>query len=107
MIYSVPSYKEVFFNILLIPVLTEAFTQCKYELKDKQDQDIEDLSNHYLWFRSVVASYKKIYGIDLTKDNLLKLEPIVLAQEIMGRPLGASFKSLVNEMKNKGDINDE
>ncbi len=107
LIYSVPSYKEVFFNILLIPVLTEAFAQCEYELKNNQDLDIEDLSNHYLWFRSVVASYKKIYGIDLTKDNLLKVQPIVLAQEIMGKPLGTSFKSLVDEMKNKGDINDE
>lgn len=107
LVYSVPSYKEVFFNILLIPVLTEAFTQCKYELKNSPDLDIEDLSNHYLWFRSVTVGYKKIHGIDLTKENLLEIQPIVLAQDIMGNPLGTSFKSLVNELKNKGDINDE
>lgn len=107
LVYSVPSYKEVFFNILLIPVLTEAFTQCKYELKSNSDLDIEDLSNHYLWFRSVTMGYKKIHGIDLTKENLLEIQPIVLAQDIMGRPLGTSFKSLVNELKNKGDIIDE
>lgn len=96
-IYTIPSYKEVFFNMLLIPCLTEALTRCGVKLENG-DYDIDTLGSEYLWFGSIAEAYSKLFGKELTKEDYLKTKPIELAQKLMGEPLGKSLESLINEM---------
>jgi len=98
LIYAVPTYKEVFFNMILIPSLTEALTKCIYEAKTNPNiVDAEDVANTYLWFRSILSSYKRLTGIEMTKELLEEQSPILLAQQLLGKPLGISLKKLVEE----------
>lgn len=96
-IYSVPTYKEVFFNMLLIPSLTEALTICNNYLASS-DSDIESLGNKYQWFRSVADAYSKLNGKELTREEYLMLSPVKLSQQLLGQPLGKSLENLIDEM---------
>lgn len=107
-IYAVSTYMEVFFNMLLVPALVEGLSQCKNHLDGDSSLDLDDLENKFLWFRSIVSGYKRIYGIDLTVDAFKKISPVKLAQDLLGKPLGSSLKKLVEEtMYNKDGEDDE
>ena len=101
-IYTVPTYKEVFFNMLLVPSLIEGLSLCKQVLND-ETKDLDDVGNQYLWFRSIQTAYKRLKGIDLTTDEFSKMSPVTLAQDLLGKPIGESLSKLVNET-NKIDI---
>ena len=95
-IYTVDTYKEVFFNMLLVPALIEGLSLCKMVLVD-EDKDLEDVGNQYYWFRSIQSAYKKLNGKDLPLDDFKKMSPASFAQEILGKPLGSSLEKLVAE----------
>lgn len=95
-IYTVPVYKEVFFNMLLVPALIEGLSLCKSMLEDTS-KDLEDVGNHYMWFRSIQSAYKKLEGSELTLDGLKGMSPAQLSQRLLGKPLGESLKKLVSE----------
>ena len=100
LIHSVPIYNEVFFNMLLVPTLTEALTKCSEILiNDSSIDEIEDLTNNYLWFRSIMKGYNKLTGEILTKEKFLEKTPIYWAQILLGKPLSISLNRLVDEMK--------
>lgn len=99
-IYTVPTYMEVFFNMLLVPALVEGLSLCKNHLDGDPSADLDDVGNKFLWFRSIVNGYKRIYGTDLTVDEFKKISPVKLAQDLLGKPLGSSLKKLVDETKN-------
>ena len=107
-IYTVPTYMEVFFNMLLVPALVEGLSLCKNYLYNDSSVDLEDVGNKYLWFRSIINGYKRINGIDLTAEEFKKISPVKLAQDLLGKPLGSSLKKLVDETKNakEGDDNE-
>lgn len=95
-IYTVPAYKEVFFNMILVPALIEGLSLCKAFLED-ESKDMDDVGNQYPWFRSIESSYKKLKGVDLQVQDFKSMSPVFLAQELLGKPLGQALKSLVNE----------
>lgn len=100
LIHAVPIYKEVFFNMLLVPTLTEALTKCSEILNnDSSIEEIDDLTNNYLWFRSIMKGYHKLTGEELTKEKFLEKTPIYWSQVLLGKPLGISLSRLVEEMK--------
>ena len=101
-IYTVPTYKEVFFNMLLIPSLIEGLSLCKQVLND-ESKDLDDVGNQYLWFRSIQAAYKKLNGVDLKIEDFSRISPVALAQDLLGEPMGESLSKLVNET-NKIDL---
>lgn len=106
-IFSTDIFKEVFFNMLLIPVLTEAFTMIKKSLED-EEQDIDDICRKYTWFYSVKNGYKKLFDKELTKDIYLEYMPVALAQEILGKPLGTALTNIIEVInENKGDDTNE
>ena len=98
-IYTVPTFKEVFFNMLLVPALIEGLTQCRIFLKEDSSRDLEDVGNQYLWFRSIISSYKRLKGIDLTIDEFKTVSLSYFAQELLGKPLGSSLAKLVELTK--------
>lgn len=104
-IYTVPVYKEVFFNMILVPSLIEGLSLCKAVLED-DSKDMDDVGNQYPWFRSILSAYKKLKGTDLQIQEFKAMSPVHLAQELLGKPLGQALKNLVVET-NKGGTDDE
>lgn len=98
-IYTVPVYKEVFFNMLLIPALIEGLSLCKAMLDDPS-KDLEDVGNHYLWFRSILTSYKRLEGKELTIETFKGCSLSSLSQKLLGKPLGEALNKLVSETNN-------
>ena len=106
-IFNTDIFKEVFFNMLLVPVLTEAFAVIKKSFEN-DEQDTDDICRKYPWFYSVKNGYKKIYNRDLTKELYMEYMPIALAQEILGSPLGTALTNIINVINdNKGDDTNE
>lgn len=105
-VYNSPNFKEVFFNMLLVPVLTEAFTTIKRLLED--DSTIDDICDKYTWFASVKKGYQKIHANELTKDLFLEDSPVSLAQKLLGKPLGPSLVNIIEVIRgNKEEGEDE
>jgi len=105
-IYSQPPYKEVFFNMLLVPALIESLFLCKNYLDANSSRDLDDVGDNYNWFRSIIYSYKRLKGVDLTIEEFRKVSAVVLAQELLAKPLGESFKNLL-EVNNRENIENE
>ena len=101
--YTVPTYKEVFFNMILVPSLIEGLSLCKLILDD-DSKDLDDIGNQYIWFRSIQSAYHKLKGMELSIQEFKNSSPIFLAQELLGKPLGSALKNLVDETnKIEGD----
>lgn len=107
-VYTVPTFKEVFFNMILIPSLIEGLSLCKSIIQDDL-KEIDDICEQYTWFRSICSAFKKIKGRDISVSDLKDESLSTLAQELLGNPLGGALKSLVNEVNGiseGGDFND-
>ncbi|HMM00005.1 MAG TPA: hypothetical protein PKC96_01520 [Bacilli bacterium] len=107
-IYTVPAYKEVFFNMILVPSLIEGLSLCKNVLED-ESKDLEDVGNQYIWFRSIQSAYKKLFGNDLSVQDLKGYSPVTLAQLLLGKPLGQALGKLVvetNKLEDGGNENE-
>lgn len=102
---TVPLYKEVVFNMLLVPSLIQALTICK---KNAETLTIDDLESKYVWFRSITAQYLRLKGHELTIEEFNNYSPILLAQELLGKPMGEALNKIVKEYsKIEGDESDE
>lgn len=101
-IFNSPDFKEVFFNMLLVPVLAEALTVIKKEIENEDSKTIDDICAEYGWFYSVRKGYKKIYSKEMTVDDVANpsLSSVKLAQEILGKPLGTSLKKILDVVRN-------
>lgn len=93
---TVPTYREVVFNMLLVPALIEGLTLCMNTVQEGTE-DLEDVGNKYVWFRSILMSYKRLYGKDMTIDEFRNTSPVLLAQQLLGKPLGEALNKLVVE----------
>ena len=99
---TLPEYKEVVFNMLLTPALIQALTLC---VKDADNLDIDDLGNKYRWFRSIVSSYLRLTGKELTIEELKNTSPILLAQRLLGKPIGEALNKMVQALNGtEGEI---
>lgn len=107
MIYTFPSYKEVFFSILLVPALGESLSRCIEILRANQEKDLDDLGNDNPWFRSVMNGYLRLYGTELTADSFKKMSPIQFAQELLGKPFEKSLRQLIEETQKQGESEDD
>lgn len=94
-IAGINEYKEIFFNMLLIPSLIEAITECKNEVIN--GSSLEDVGDTHQWFRSIVNAYKRLHNEDLTVDTFKNIKPIEMSQELLGKPLNTSFKKMLEE----------
>ena len=105
-VYASQDFKEVFFNMLLVPVLTEALTSIRAELES--ESDLDDICDKYAWFYSIKRGYKKQFNKELIKSDYLEMSPIVLAQQLLGNPLGYALTNIVKTInENKETEEDE
>ena len=58
---------------------------------------MDDVGNQYTWFRSIQTAYLKREGIELSIQDFKNYSPVLLAQKLLGKPLGSALKNLVNE----------
>lgn len=94
-VYSRPVFQEVFFNMILIPALSQALTQCFNDVKN--GTDVDDISITYQWFPSIQKQYKRLTGEDLTNEVIVNIQqPISFAQEILGKPMRVALEKLRN-----------
>ena len=101
-VFNAPNFKEVFFNMLLVPVLSEIFSTIKKLLDD--ECDLEDICSKYLWFYSVKNAYKNAFSSELTKENFMDISPVMLAQELLGNPFAPSLENIIKVIReNKED----
>ncbi len=98
-IRTAPIYREAFFCMLLVPALQEALNNC-LNLVRYENKGIDEICDQYFWFRSVMGSFKKIEGKDLTTDDLKTIQSSSLAQKLLGNPLNTAMANLVETMKN-------
>ena len=108
-VYNSDGFKEVFFSMLLVPVLTEAFTTIKKLTELDTFSDIEDICTQYGWFYSIKYRYNQLKSHELTKDDILEWSPIQIAQEILGKPFAISLCNILDVVKNnkEGDSDNE
>ena len=77
---------------------------CRAVLED-DSKDVDDVGNHYPWFRSIASAYKKLKGVELQSQEFKN--PVLLAQELLGKPLGQALKSLVIEINKPSEGGDD
>lgn len=106
-ILNIHEYTEIFFNIFLIPALIGALTHCQYDIKNGNYADIDDVSNDYFWFRTIVSAYHKINGVQLDLETFLDCDVIELSQRLLGNPLNISLEKMKNLFNSKEDDNNE
>ena len=97
-VYTTPAYREVFFCMLLVPALQDALNNCLNLIK-QDHKEIDDICDQYLWFRSIMTTYKRLEGKELTMEELKNTSASLLAQKLLGNPLEVSMERLVNTLR--------
>lgn len=103
--FNIDTYKELFFSVLLVPSLTEALTRCKM-LVVNDEYELDDVEQAYKWFKSIIMAYEKQIGKEFTVEDFKEISPVVLAQQLLGKPLSQSLKTILTSSrtpKNAGD----
>lgn len=103
--FNIDTYKELFFSVLLVPSLTEALTRCKM-LVVNDEHELDDIEQAYKWFKSIIMAYEKQIGKEFTVEDFKEISPVVLAQQLLGKPLSQSLKTILTSSrtpKNAGD----
>lgn len=104
LIKSAFDYRSVVFAMLVVPILTA----CIDEVKNKAYEDMEALTDEYIWFKAVMKSYAKDRNEDLSMEKFKELTSFELAQIVMGYSstlgLEALSKSLLTD--ERGEINE-
>lgn len=76
-----PEYNNIMFAILAIPALTS----CIHEIRNNINEygDIDDILETKKWFKAVMTAYKRETSKNLTLDDLIEIEPVVLSQIVL------------------------
>jgi len=100
--FNIDTYKELFFSVLLIPSLTEALSRCKM-LVINEERELDDVEQAYNWFKSIIIAYERQIGKEFTVEDFKDISPVVLAQQLLGKPLSQSLKTILSSTRNVGD----
>jgi len=108
-VYNSQGFKEVFFNMILVPALTEALTTIKKMAESGEFSETKDICAIYGWFYSIIYRYKQIKNRELLLEDIQECSPISLAQEILGKPFATSLKNILEVVSNnkEGDSDNE
>ncbi len=102
--FNIDTYKELFFSVLLIPSLTEALTRCKMLV---DEYELEEVEQTYKWFKSIIVAYEKQIGKEFTVEEFRDLSPVVLAQQLLGKPLSESLKTILISSRSTKNVGDD
>lgn len=102
--FNIDTYKELFFSVLLIPSLTEALTRCKMLV---DEYELEEVEQTYKWFKSIIVAYEKQIGKEFTVEEFRDFSPVVLAQQLLGKPLSESLKTILISSRSTKNVGDD
>ena len=102
--FNIDTYKELFFSVLLIPSLTEALTRCKMLV---DEYELEEVEQTYKWFKSIIVAYEKQIGKEFTVEEFRDFSPVVLAQQLLGKPLSESLKTILISSRSTKNVRDD
>lgn len=103
-IHAVKDYREIFFNMLLIPALIDQLNLCKRSLENSYNKNFSDLYDEFPWFRSIVNTYNKTHKESLDQDSFMQISLVELAQDLLGKPFDSSTTKLFENIKpSEGD----
>ena len=83
---QIPQLRTMYFGMMLIPALADAFTKLKSMVAQQGYGYFDDFYDEFNWAKSLAASYKKRVGKELTIEELNSLEPLKVAQIILDKP---------------------
>lgn len=104
--FNIDTYKELFFSVLLVPSLTEALTRCKM-LVVNDEYELDDVEQAYKWFKSIIIAYEKQIGKEFTVEDFKEISPVVLAQQLLGKPLSQSLKTILTSSRTPKNVGDD
>ena len=104
--FNIDTYKELFFSVLLVPSLTEALTRCKM-LVVNDEYELDDVEQAYKWFKSIIMAYEKQIGKEFTVEDFKEISPVVLAQQLLGKPLSQSLKTILTSSRTPKNVGDD
>lgn len=102
--FNIDTYKELFFSVLLMPSLTEALTHCKMLV---DEYELEEVEQTYKWFKSIIVAYEKQIGKEFTVEEFRDFSPVVLAQQLLGKPLSESLKTILISSRSTKNVGDD
>ena len=102
--FNIDTYKELFFSVLLIPSLTEALTRCKMLV---DEYELEEVEQTYKWFKSIIVAYEKQIGKEFTVEEFRDFSPVVRAQQLLGKPLSESLKTILISSRSTKNVGDD
>lgn len=102
--FNIDTYKELFFSVLLIPSLTEALTRCRMLV---DEYELEEVEQTYKWFKSIIVAYEKQIGKEFTVEEFRDFSPVVLAQQLLGKPLSESLKTILISSRSTKNVGDD
>lgn len=102
-IYKTDRYKEVFFNMFLIPALADGLLRCQSLAKESEEESFDSVCESFPWFRSVIRAYKKLTGEDLSFGAFKDESPLKMAQILLGKPLATSLEVVREDAEGNPD----
>lgn len=94
-----PRYKNIFFSMLAIPILSSVLNELKGE-------NFDELFINYKWFVSVSRRYKELKRVELNEETFKTLNPYEFAQEIFDNAIVQSIDEMFNEGNREDDLDD-
>jgi len=94
-----PRYKNIFFSMLAIPILSTVLNELK-------DENYDELFVNYKWFISVSRRYKELRHIELTEESFKTINSYEFAQEIFDNAIVQSIDEMFNEGNREDDLDD-
>lgn len=88
--------RKIYFGILLVPALAEAFAKLREEAQSQGYQFYDDFSDEYSWSTSLASAYQKRVGKELTIEELASLDPVEAAQKILEQPTVVAVDEVYN-----------
>lgn len=100
-----PRWNDIFFSMIAIPVLSGCFSDLKGSWGDSID--LKMIVEQYRWMRSVLNSYKKEKGIELTDEDFTNINSLTLAQIVFNYSSVNGIAKFCDLIINGGSNEDE
>lgn len=103
--YQIEDYKKIFFNMLLVPALVQAFSDVLAKMGP--DSDFDTLTLSYPWLLSVRKQYLRKTGSELMISVFKERSASEWAQFFLDYPLEDGMQWLFRRMQDNGGNEDE
>lgn len=90
---------NVFFTMVVLPTLQDALSKMQIEVTN--DKSLEQLSDRYPWFDTILRIYKNNTGIELTEEAFKDISILKISQNLINNCICNGIVEQYNYMKKK------